>query len=194
MGIRDTSIERGKHTMYIGAYDFSNGIVDGTNTATCSMNGGAMVIGEFNSLGYGGWIVDATGDYISTILPFPSQIDETEQIRFRVHYGHTSTDADTPTFKLTYSKQTDKAAGVISGPNTTTYYTTTADTTSTTANSYHTSPWKVIPKNTFQRGAPYAVSLNLASLGSASASEIYIFGLELEYTPSISKSTIDRTA
>lgn len=177
--ITNKGIDRGLHTLFLGPLDFSSGVMGDF----ASVGAGAPVLTHFNSLGVTGFLIAASGDLVSTLWPFPAQIDEAEPIELYVHFFHVATDADAPVFKFHYKEQTAQAAGTITSPTTVTF---AAHTCSTTANSYERTAVKTVSANSFTRGSTYIISLECDDISTAEVTDIYMVGLEMKYTPSIS--------
>jgi hypothetical protein len=134
-----------------------------------------------------------------------SDIDFTREIRAIPVFKHTSTDADTPIFKLHYNTaafgsfdpNADPPLAAAAEPTLDSSQTYTAHTCSTTAN---TIEWVtpdtskgILPANTFRDNIPtLMLGLEADNLGSASANEIQIWKLILLYFPRLGKDVNTR--
>lgn len=144
---------------------------------------GDPIWGEFNTKGIVGAMMAASDDTMVMFWPFEKKFDHEEAIDMHVVWGHTSTDADTPTFKIGYTAQTDGAAlsTTISSS------VSVSDTSTTTANSFYVSDAANFAGGTFDKDTTYAITLACDTVGTSSANEIYIFGLWMKGTPNISR-------
>lgn len=127
----------------------------------------------------------AAADEIQTWIPVPHDMDITRNAAARVWFIHSATGADTPIWKLFakfFAKQAAITAGESSADETTTF---AAHTCSTTDNSTEVTVWTELVWNDVLTTDDVLIALTLEcdNLGSASANEIELFGLELAYYP-----------
>lgn len=154
-----------------------------TATALAGAYSGDPAYGEFNSLGFTGVLAGAEGDAIAAYYPWPSHRDATKPMYSRVHFGYTAASAQAITFKLHYQAQTRAAAGSVSSLTSISY---TARTTAATANQVNWTEWKLHNPGTWARDNVYIFALECDDYDSASADQVYIFGLEWKFQRSLS--------
>ena len=123
----------------------------------------------------------AAGDEIYHFWPFPWDFDRSYPIRWRPIFSHASTTADTPTFRLAYMCRADgEAIADVTAHETSTI----SGAVSTTEDALEVWDWTELTSPSYVAAADYGMLINfsVSYLGGASANEIEIFGLELEYT------------
>jgi hypothetical protein len=131
-----------------------------------------------------GMAVNAAGNEIFHFWPIPRDMDRAHPIRVRYLFIKNSTDADTPGFKTFYKGW---APGeVLSAANSTEdeLLTHAAHTCGVVANVLEATVWHKSASNTKISAADIALlfCFECDSLGSASANEIILVGVEIEYT------------
>jgi len=137
-------------------------------------------------------------DEIYHLCPIPWDMDPKFPLRFRVWFVSTSTDADTPEFNVSYSFKGKQAAltdvhstslddEVVSIP---------AHTCSTTDDSLEITAWAETLSQNYIAATDFLIQLCLevTSLGGASANELVILGLEMDYTVGAAPNTIRETS
>jgi hypothetical protein len=131
-----------------------------------------------------GLAIGAEADEIFDLWPIPSDLDPKHPLRFRYWFSHGSTDADVIQFK-TFYKFIGKLV-VLSAANSSPEETLAhADhTVSTTADVLEITDWIESVSDTKIATTDFAMLLacEVDDYGSASANELTIFGIEIEYT------------
>jgi hypothetical protein len=182
MPIQDDNIAWNRRRLFIPAIQMA-GFLESGGTLTGLGAGSAVFQEALAAAELAGIQVGADGDEIYHFLPIPWDINLTEPIRFRVWFVHGSTDADTPVFSVAY-KGIGKQ-GAISDAKSSPDETCTfgAHTCSTTNNSLEITAWKESTSYSYLTATDFAILLALTvDTMSASANEITILGLELDYT------------
>lgn len=125
-----------------------------------------------------------TADEIQHLIPVPWDMDRDQTMRVRVHFQHAAAGADTPQFKFAYKFFSRQDQTVEIKGNADKDVTLTAHTCSTTNPSYEVTNWNDLDTEDYISSTDIAMGmcLELDALGSASADECKIFGIELEYT------------
>lgn len=125
--------------------------------------------------------IGADGDEVYHFWKIPYDMDIDEPLRWRPIYSHSSTDADVPVWKLDYMGIAD---GEAIADITTHESTTISGAVSTTANALEIPSWKSTSSESYITSTDYGILIRLEcdSLGGASANEIEVFGLEIQYT------------
>lgn len=123
----------------------------------------------------------ADGDEIYHLYRLPWDFDRGQDFRWRVIYSHSSTDADTPTFTFDYM---GRAEGEAIADITSHEATTWSGAVSTTANALGLTDWVSTNSASYLASTDYCMLCRLTTtyLGGASANEIEMFGIEIEYT------------
>lgn len=178
--IRDYNIAWRTKRTFIPAADFLGISVD----RLASLGAGAAVFQEMVAAAeLSGLAIAADGDEIYTFLPIPWDLDRNEPIRFRIWFHHTSTDADTPIWKVFYQFFAKQAALGDAIANTEETITFGAHTCSTTANTLEVTAWKESASQNYIAAADFGMAIAVeCDTMSGSANEISLIGLELEYT------------
>lgn len=151
------------------------------------------VSGDFASMGVGGQVAEvstfeltgcemAANDTLAHLMPIPWDMDNEKEVNFRVHYLSDSADADTSTFKLAIKLY---AAAALTAATTSADKTITFDegTAATTAFILETTNWAASTWATIYDSADIylGLSVELEAFGG-SADEMFVMGLEMEYT------------
>lgn len=183
--IRDFNIESLEKRVWIPSWTFQTWakITPGTNDGINGAGAGTPeTISEIGTSGIAVPRAGAAGDEWMHAWMAPWDLDIKKQIRFRVWWTSSSTDADTPLWKVFYSALAED--GAIIQPATALDTVIATDTALTTANSLQGTEIGVINRNTL---ADTVYFLNLTveadNLGGASANELGFYGLEVRYTP-----------
>jgi hypothetical protein len=182
MPINDDNIGWNRKRLWIPVNVFM-GLLESTNLLT-SLGAGAAVLQEAQSDSeLAGLQAGADGDEIYTMLPIPWDMDLTQPMRFRVWFGHTQATADTPVFKVLYKFIAKQIALSDAGSSADETVTFTAHTNAATANALEITAWAESASETYWREGDFGIllCLEIDSLGSASANEITIMGLEIQY-------------
>ncbi len=176
--IRDFNIEWLEVKKLILAQQFQT-YVTGAGIAA-----GDPVFTEQNATGISAISVAAAGDTISTLLDL-SEVDITKQVRFRVIWTQTSTTAtDSVDWLVLYTP-------IVLGTTVLVDPATALDTvipagnlSSGVADVIQASGFGIINRNTIPNTAEYlAVHVEADAIGTFSADEVKIVGLEMRYTP-----------
>lgn len=125
--------------------------------------------------------VGAAGDEFYDFWAIPWDMDRDKPLRWRPVFSHSTTTADTPTWKFDYMCIADgEAIADITSHETTTI----SGAVDTTANALEVWAWTATSSNSYLADADYGILFRLEAddLGGASANEIELFGVELEYT------------
>jgi hypothetical protein len=149
-----------------------------------SLGAGTRVFGEpVAAAQLAGLVVNAAGNEVFHYWPIPRDLDRKEPFRVRYHFIHTATDADAPVFKTHYKAISRQEALTAANSTSDEELTHDAHTVSTTANTYEVSTWKKSASHTKLAATDIGIlfTFEADNLGGASASEINIFGVELEY-------------
>lgn len=128
--------------------------------------------------------VAAAGDEVYTFWPFPQDFDADYPLRFRIWFSHSSTTADTPDWVLSYKALGDGDAITDAKDSADEDVAFAAAAVSTTANALEVLDWEKSVSNTKIDSTDHALMMALEcnGLGGASANEIEVFGIEVEYT------------
>ncbi len=125
-----------------------------------------------------------TADEVHHILPIPSDMDIDKDMAARVFFIHASTDAgDKPVFKLGYLFFARQAQTVEIKANVDEDVSLTSDATASTDDSLESTDWYRLSTATYieDTDVMMGLSLELDALGSATADESEILGVELAY-------------
>jgi hypothetical protein len=135
-------------------------------------------------------------DEVYHFFPIPWDMDIGDPVRFRVWFVHTSTDADTPAFQVDYKGIGKQAAISDAKSSADESVTISAHTCSTTDNSLEITAWAESTSDLKIVGTDFAMllALEVTDLGSASANEIVIMGLEMDYTVAAAPGPFRRVA
>ncbi len=125
--------------------------------------------------------VGAATDEFYDMLIIPWDMDIDHPIRWRLIFSHSSTDADTPTFTFGYM---GRAKGEAVADITSHEDTTFSGAVSATANAIGVTDWVPTASQSYITSSDILLITRLAAtnLGGASANEIELIGLQLEYT------------
>jgi hypothetical protein len=182
MPVRDRNIAWKTKREFIQARSFS-GLQDATGTQT-SLGAGTPVMGEAVAASQlSGLVVNAAGNEVFHLWPIPRDMDRKEPFRARYHFIHTSADADAPVFKTHYKAIAKLEAMSAANSTPDEELTHDAHTVATAVNSYEVTDWKKSVSHTKLTSSDIAIlfCFEADALGGASASEINILGVELEY-------------
>lgn len=144
---------------------------------TAALGGGAT---EFAGVQMG-----AAGDEIQGLFPVPNDMDRTQNPCARVIFVHSATGGDAPIWKVHttfYAKQVAITAPEASADEITTF---AAHSVSTTDNSLEATVWTQLIWNDALTSSDLMMGMTLEcdDLGSASANEIELLGMEFAYYP-----------
>ena len=128
--------------------------------------------------------IAAAGDMIATPVDV-SEVDITKQIRFRVIYSQTSTTAtDSVDWIVTYTPIVIGTTVLISPATALSTAVPLADLSSGVAEVVQASGFGIINRNTLpDTTAMLTVNVEADAIGTYSANEINLIGLEMRYTP-----------
>lgn len=128
----------------------------------------------------------AAGDEVADFFMIPWDMDKEYAPEYRVVFVHQATDADTPIWKVHLLPRQKQEALAPPIDNASTYGETItfgAHTCSTTADTIEVTDWNTADASTItDDDIMLGLSLECDDLGSASADEINLLGLEMRYT------------
>jgi hypothetical protein len=180
--IKDRNIAWKTKREFIPVHRMS-GFLEATNLIT-SLGAGTPVLAEpVAAAQLAGMAINAAGNEIFHFWPIPRDMNRTVPFRVRYHFIHTSTDADAPIWKTFYKAIARQQALSAANSSEDEVITHAAHTVSTTANAYEVTVWGLSVSNTKLTADDIAVQFcfECDSLGSASANEINLLGVEIEY-------------
>ena len=163
-------IDRSFSTMYGNL----NGTFEGTGGAVMAAHSVAaseLVIAQ----------VGANGDEFYDVFTIPWDMDIDKPFRWRIIYSHSSTDEDTPTWTFDYQSVAEgEAIADITSHEATTH----SGAVSATANALGTTDWVKTSSQSYITSSDIMLKTRVTAtdLGGASANEIELFALQLEYT------------
>lgn len=182
MPIRDRNIAWKTHREFIPVHQMS-GFLEAADLIT-SLGAGTPVLAEpVAAAQLAGMAINAAGNEIFHFWPIPRNMDRAFPLRVRIHFIHTSTDADTPAWKTFYKAIARQEALTAANSTPDEQLDHDAHTVSTTANSFEVTNWKKSVSNTKLTANDIAIlfCFECDNLGSASANEINLLGVEIEY-------------
>ena len=162
---------------------FANDVI-GTAGADTGLNAGTpLVATAAGGAAIGVVQMAAANDEVSWVIPMPYDLDTSAKVLGRVIFIHASTDADTPIFTLKSKFHAKQATVVDFDTSEDQSIAFAAHTCSTTTSSLEMTAWTDLGWDaSFVSGDALVALLLIASnLGSASANEIELIGLELMY-------------
>lgn len=183
MPLNDDNMGWNRKRLWIPAIMFA-GFLESGGTLT-SLGAGAAVFqesvaaAELAGIQWGG-----DGDEIYHFMPIPWDMDSTQPMRFRVWFSHSQAAADTPVFKVHYKFIAPQVAVSDAASSADEIVTFATHTNAATANALEVTAWAESNSHDYWRRGDFGLLLCLEgdSLGSASDSEITIYGLEIQYT------------
>ena len=181
--INDDNLGWNARRLWIPAIMFA-GFLESGGTLTSLGTGAAVFQEAVSAAEIAGIQAEAAGDEIYHAMPIPWDMDVTQPMRFRVWFNHSATGADTPIFKVLYKFIAKQVAISDAGSSPDETVTFGAHTCSTTANSLEVTAWAESDSHSYFRSGDFGLLLCLEAdnLGSASANEITILGMEIQYT------------
>lgn len=186
MPVKDKGIGWNRKRVFIAPRVMSGVLDDLTSGVPASLGAGAPVFAEISAaFEIMGMQIAAAGDEVYHFWPIPWDMEMEQPLRFRVWFVHTSTDGDAPIWKLDYKGVGKQAALSDARSSADENLTFSAHTCSTTANSLEITAWKESTsdaRNILTTDFAVLLALECDNLGSASANEIILLGLEVEYT------------
>jgi uncharacterized protein YcnI len=132
--------------------------------------------------------VGAAGDEFYDMFLLPWDINRNYPVRWRLIFTHSSTDADTPTFTFDYEGVAEgEAMADITSHESTTF----SGAVSTTANALEVTDWVSTASSTYITSSDIMLKTRVTAtnVGGASANEIELIALELEYIVDATRST-----
>lgn len=168
---------------------------DNNGTDSISLSQGTPVMAPATTAEIAGMTMDAA-DEICDIFPIPWDMNRDKKMLARIFFQHNATGADTPQFTFT-SKFYGKAVALtefVAGADKSTAF--ASHTCSTTAASLEVTVWTDLSWDSYLTNTDVlaAISLEANSLGSASADEIVLLGVEYMYELEATDSIRRRTA
>lgn len=182
--ITDKRIGWNRRRVFFPCRQMAGVLDDGTSGVPASLGAGAPDFTEILAASeLSGMRVDDE-DEVYHFFPIPWDMDIKDPIRFRVWFFHTSTDEDTPAFQVDYKGMGKQAAITDAKSSPDESVTISAHTCSSTANSLEVTAWSESDSHLYIVSTDFAIilALEVTDLGSASANEIIIMGLEIDYT------------
>ncbi|OEU68506.1 MAG: hypothetical protein BBJ57_07450 [Desulfobacterales bacterium PC51MH44] len=177
--IIDKNIAWNRKRVFLPAFNMLGVLADAAQGAGAPAFGADLAGSELVGL-----LMAAAGDEVYTMWPIPWDLDKDEPIRLRLWFTHGSTDADDPDWLVSLKAIAKQAAisDAASTPDEAIAF--AAKAVSTTANSLEVLDWEITVSNTFLTALDRAllIAIECNGLGSASANEIILYGLEIEYT------------
>lgn len=182
--IKDKNIAWNRRRKFFPCRQMAGVLDDGTSGVPASLGAGAPDFVEIAAaLELSGMRVDDE-DEVYHFFPIPWDMDIGDPIRFRVWFAHTATDADTPAFQVDYKGVAKQAAITDAKSTPDESVAIAAHTCSTTDNSLEITAWAESDSHLYLASTDFAIilALEVTDLGSASANEIVILGLEIDYS------------
>lgn len=156
---------------------------DNSGSADITLSQGTPTLEPLTTIEIAG-LPMTTADEIHTVIPVPWDMDRTKKVFGRIYFFHYSTDADTPGFKLgtLFFARQAAAAEIKGGVDVDTAF--ASHTCSTTNMSLEVTKWTDLSWDSYITDTDMLVglALELDALGSASADECKVIGVELLYT------------
>lgn len=194
--LRDRNIAWDYGKIWIPAKEFlsvSNIALDGNAanayvTQGSAATDGAPVFGDLGTTATEcmGVSIGAAGDEVATYIPIPWDLDLDRPIEYRVWFTHQATDADTPIWKihmLPRESASEALLPVLDNIASGGTVTCAAVTVSTTADVVEKTAWSPSTASWFATDDDFlGISVEADDLGSASADEMILIGLEMRYT------------
>jgi hypothetical protein len=161
---------------------FANDVI-GTAGADTGLGGGTPVVATAAGSTIGVLQINQANDEVQWFIPMPYDLDTAAQVLGRVIFVHSSTDADTPVFTIKSKFHAKQATVVDFDTSEDQSIAFAAHTCSTTVESLEMTNWTDLGwDDSFVSGdAMVGIILIASNLGSASADEIELIGLELMY-------------
>lgn len=157
---------------------------DNNGTDDISLSQGTPVMGPASGTLEVAALPMTTADEIHSIMQLPATWNRQRPLAARVWFIHASTDAaDAPVFKLGVLFYGKQAQTIEAQANADLVTTITHDGTSATDNSLEVTPWTKLNWDAYVATTDVmaAISLELDALGSASADECEILGVEFAW-------------
>lgn len=177
--IKDKNIEWLEKRVYLPAQAFQ------TYVTGASVSTGDPVFQEVAATGITGIQIAAAGDAISHAWMVPYDLDRGRQVRFRIWYSQTSTTpTDSVDWTLTYQQILEESTVMVLPATALDTVIPLADLSSGVASQLQASDFGVIARNTLTTTCMFLNLLVVATaIGTYSANEINLMGLEVRYTP-----------
>lgn len=180
MSIKDKNIPWKLKREYIPVHMMA-GLLEATNLLT-SLGAGTTVFKEAVAAAQISGLQLTTADEIFHYWPLPWDLDRGSPLRFRLHFIHSAGDADSPVFKVFY-KGIGKQIAVDAANSSEDEVLSITHLCVATADALEITNWKRSDSHhkivTADRALLIAVELD--ALGGASADEIALMGLEIEW-------------
>lgn len=178
MPIRDRSIGWKTCRQWIPIREFAG--FDNNGTADITLNEGTPTLEPITTSEIAG-LPMTTADEVAHIMAIPWNLDRNKKVLGRIFFQHAAAGADTPGFIWTskfFGKQ-DAMTEFISGADKSTSF--AAHTCSTNNPSLEVTDWTDLSWEDYITATDilYAMSIELNALGSASADECKVLGVEL---------------
>ena len=180
MGMRDRSIGWKEGRRYIPIKMFQG--LDNNGTADLTLSQGTPTVEPITTSEVVG-LPMTTADEIAHIMDIPRGLNREEKVYGRIYFQHAAAGADTPVFKWTskfFKKQEAMNEFIANADKSTTF---AAHTCSTNNPSLEVTNWTDLSWESYieKTDIMYAMSVELDNLGSASADECKILGVELAW-------------
>jgi hypothetical protein len=187
--IRDFNVEWLEKIEFIPYSQFGMVITPASGGATdtggtVGADTGAPVTLEVGTSGITGWAIGAAGDMFATVWP-AFQVDISKQIRFRAIYSQSSSTAtDSITWIVTYTPLNLETTAIVTPVTALSTAIPALDLSSGVANVVQASGFGVLNRNTLADTTSYlALRVEADAIGTYSADEVTLHGLEIRYTP-----------
>jgi hypothetical protein len=176
IALKTKRIDRDFRSMYgslNGTYEGTGGAV----SAAHSVAGSEQTIVQ----------VGAASDEFYDMFMIPWDMDIDHPLRWRLIFSHSSTDADTPTFTFDYMARAEgEAVADITSHESTTH----SGAVSTTGDAIEVTSWVSTSSHSYITSSDVLLltRVTATNLGGASANEMELIGLQLEYTVQMTAS------
>ena len=131
-----------------------------------------------------GLAIAAAGDEIHHLWKIPWDLDRDQPVQIRIHFIHSATDADDPDWLISLKGIANQAAITAATASADETLTFPALAVSETDDSLEKTAWQSTGQNAAIAAADHFVQMAVEAngLGSASANEITLLGIEIAYT------------
>ena len=160
------------------------GWLEATNLMTSLGTGAALLQEPVAAAQLAGMAIGAAGDEIFHLWKIPSDLDRDKPIQMRIWFSHASTDTDNPDWLISMKGLADGDALSAATSSADATFTFPALAVAAVANALEKTAWKATSATSKLSAtdifAMLAIECN--GLGSASADEITLLGIEIAYT------------
>jgi hypothetical protein len=180
-GITDRLMAWKEERLWIGA-PMMGAYSDGTDTLGPA--NGTPILDPLDAVESVGWLMAAAGDEVHFLWPVPRTWSRTDKVLARIYFEHASaTTTDAPVWKvgvLFYGKQAQLAECQANADKVTTF---TAHTCGSADPSLEVTKWTDLSFDDYAASTDVlmGISIECDSLGSASANEVKLIGIEFAW-------------